>query len=586
MVYQRRVVDGSNNYDYRVGIWMNCYDLETNLTSIRLYGGTTAKPSVMIGNLNQANLDAIGGITPSGWSLYADGAFLKGAIVSTEGQIGGFTIGEATLKNGDLGGSTSVVMSTGASSSTAIGGSSGTNTWAFTASNKYGVTTSGALYSTSGKIGGWTIDTNSLGTGTWGTENGVLLCTGASGSKSIGGSASISGWTITSGANFGVTKTGAVYANDVHLTGAITATSGTIGGASITNGVLQIANANITSLDASKINSGYIAAARINSGTITADKLAANTLHIGGHNLLKSSYLGISNSSTYNIAIIYLVARDKPVAGETVTLQIKGSLASTKTSWGIYNSGGSVQMTTMNSSNYDSTTGIYTKTFSWTVGSAANTYVSIYTLTNSQSGNSSIEWVMLERGNQPSGWGLSADEVGGFTVTNTSIYSGSHSAYNTAADGVFISSDYIALGSGAVTYFNKQGLGKIGPWTLGSTYFRNGNIASATNTTVAGVYLGTDGINVSNGTAATTAYITKSAVNIGDKLTWDGTTLSVSGNITATSGTIGGITANSSYGLYTNSKTSATSTNTGFLISKDGAIYLGAYNSTSKACPF
>ena len=58
------------------------------------------------------------------------------------------------------------------------------------------------------------------------------------------------------------------------------------------------------------------------------------------------------------------------------------------------------------------------------------------------------------------------------------------------------------------------------------------------------------------------------------------------GKITATSGTIGGVTANSSYGLYTNSKTSATSTNTGFLISKNGAIYLGAYNSTNGACPF
>ena len=60
----------------------------------------------------------------------------------------------------------------------------------------------------------------------------------------------------------------------------------------------------------------------------------------------------------------------------------------------------------------------------------------------------------------------------------------------------------------------------------------------------------------------------------------------ITGEVTATSGTIGGVTANTSYGLYTNSKTSATSTNTGFLISKDGAIYLGAYNSTNGACPF
>lgn len=48
------------------------------------------------------------------------------------------------------------------------------------------------------------------------------------------------------------------------------------------------------------------------------------------------------NSTDYNIANVYLVARDKPIAGEIVTLQIKGTLAATKTSWGIYNSGGSI----------------------------------------------------------------------------------------------------------------------------------------------------------------------------------------------------------------------------------------------------
>lgn len=91
-------------------------------------------------------------------------------------------------------------------------------------------------------------------------------------------------------------------------------------------------------------------------------------------------------------------------------------------------------MTTINSTNYDSTTGIYTKTFTWittstpttTTYTANNTYVSIYQMTSSQSGSSSIEWVMLERGNQPSGWGLSADEVGGFNINNTSIYSGTY----------------------------------------------------------------------------------------------------------------------------------------------------------------
>ena len=86
---------------------------------------------------------------------------------------------------------------------------------------------------------------------------------------------------------------------------------------------------------------------------------------------------------------------------------------------------------------------------------------------------------------------------------------------------------------------------KIGPWIVGDSYIRNGNIANATNTTVSGVYLGTSGLNISGGTAATTTYITKSAVNIGDKLKWNGTTLTVNGDVIATkltatsSGTIG-----------------------------------------------
>ena len=110
----------------------------------------------------------------------------------------------------------------------------------FTVKNIFGVTTAGALYSTSGKIGGWTISSNSLVNGTFGTSGSAMMCTGTGTAKSIGGSTSISGWTFSSGANFGVTNTGALYCSDAHVSGEITATSGTIGGCHIDNGVLQI----------------------------------------------------------------------------------------------------------------------------------------------------------------------------------------------------------------------------------------------------------------------------------------------------------------------------------------------------------
>ncbi len=61
---------------------------------------------------------------------------------------------------------------------------------------------------------------------------------------------------------------------------------------------------------------------------------------------------------------------------------------------------------------------------------------------------------------------------------------------------------------------------------------------------------------------------------------------SITGTITANSGTIGGITLNKDYGLYTNNKTTANSTNNGFLIQKDGNIYLGKYNPELQKCPF
>ena len=100
----------------------------------------------------------------------------------------------------------------------------------------------------------------------------------------------------------------------------------------------------------------------------------------------------------------------------------------------------------------------------------------------------------------------------------------------------------------------------VNGFVINPTYFTNGGITSVTSTTKAGVYVGIDGINVSGGTAATTSYITKNNVNIGGKLTWNGSTLSVIGNITtelltATGGTIGCWKINS-LRMYDNSNSS------------------------------
>ena len=194
-----------NSTYYPVGILLTSYGSVsehtdgTAKTFIDIYGGSATKPVVRLGSMT--GLDAINGVTPSGWGLYTSNGYFSGLIVST-----------------------------------------------------------------SGKIGGWSLSTNSLTTGTWGSSGSAMLCTGSTSQKAIGGSpASTSGWVFTAGANFGVTSSGALYANSAHISGEITATSGTIGGASITNGVLLIKDANI---------SGKISASHIDASSITIGSLS------------------------------------------------------------------------------------------------------------------------------------------------------------------------------------------------------------------------------------------------------------------------------------------------------------------------
>ena len=159
----------------------------------------------------------------------------------------------------------------------------------------------------------------------------------------------------------------------------------------------------------------------------------------------------------------------------------------------------------------------------------------------------------------PSGWGIYTSRgyfkgeiyseigyIGGWTIDGTAIKTNNKASITDNTSGMRIDSAN-GIGFSGVTYFNKNGTGKIGPWTLTTGAIHNGKLSNntlvsnpATNTTTSGVYLGTDGLNISGGTAATTSYITKNAVNIGNKLTWNGSTsiLSVNGEITASKLTI------------------------------------------------
>lgn len=120
---------------------------------------------------------------------------------------------------------------------------------------------SGLIVSNEGKIGGWTLGSNALTTGTWGTANSAMLCTGSDISKTIADSGSISGWVFTAGANFGVTKTGAMYCTGAKVNGNITAQSLTIANnATITGSIPQtnVANLSTSLTNAAKTATNFI----------------------------------------------------------------------------------------------------------------------------------------------------------------------------------------------------------------------------------------------------------------------------------------------------------------------------------------
>lgn len=210
---------------YPVGIHMTAYGTN-NSYYIDMYGGnspsssgTKAQPVFRIGNLK--------GITYNGqtfqeakWGVYTYNGYFEGAVVANEGKIANFTIASDKLYTG-----------THSAYNTNVNGIFINDT--YISFGKQALTY--FKNDGTGKIGAWVIGSNALTNGTWGANNSAMVCTGSSTAKAIGGSESISGWTFTSGANFGVTKTGALYASDVNISGAVNATALHVGSSSSTN---------------------------------------------------------------------------------------------------------------------------------------------------------------------------------------------------------------------------------------------------------------------------------------------------------------------------------------------------------------
>lgn len=296
-----------NASGYRLGIYLESYSSENKKPVINIFDGSGTDPKVVLGKLD--GTPKVNNISPTGYGLYSDNAFLKGTIIATSGTIGGFTLSTNSIQNGALGQDGSVMMSLGSNNSASIGDSGNINGWTFTAGSKFGVTKNGAMYATSGKIGGFNIDSTYL----------------QSSDNTVGLSASASDWAFWAGgadistAKFRVNHAGQLWATSATITGNITATSGTIGGCSIKNNVLQIANANINSIDAGKITSGTINADRIGSRTITADKIAigdfTNYANLNEKTALKYGFTTVQDDSALGNPWFQLntLKRDVPI---------------------------------------------------------------------------------------------------------------------------------------------------------------------------------------------------------------------------------------------------------------------------------
>ena len=225
MMYEvNKIVNGTAK-NRPIGILLNSYG-ENKKPCIDIYNGDIedGSPVARMGYLN--GLPSVNGVSPTGYGFYAAGnAYFSGTLVSSSGKIGGFSLSENSIQNGSLGQSGGVLICTGTNSSASIGGSNSINGWCFTAGNTFGVTKTGELYATSGKIGGFKIDSTYL----------------QSSDGTVGLSATSYDWAFWAGgagtdtAKFRVNRAGKLWASNATIAGEITATSGKIGKYTIDN---------------------------------------------------------------------------------------------------------------------------------------------------------------------------------------------------------------------------------------------------------------------------------------------------------------------------------------------------------------
>lgn len=177
-------------------------------------------------------------------------ASFEGKITSIEGSIGGWTIKSGVLYSGST-----YLYSANQSSSTSAGGGT-SSAWRIKISDGFGVTSDGAVYAKSGKIGGWALSADSLKAG-----NTTLSSTGAITISKNGSSAKIT-----------MSADGVLTAKEAIIDGKICANGGTIGKINIdaSGNITEITSANCKKIDAGVINTGTLTSCNIKIGSINS----------------------------------------------------------------------------------------------------------------------------------------------------------------------------------------------------------------------------------------------------------------------------------------------------------------------------
>lgn len=345
----------------------------------------------------------------------------------------------------------------------AINGTTPTG-WGIYTNNGY---FSGVIVSESGKIGGWSLGDDAIYSSTknFYTTNNMYF--GASG--------------LSLSNTFKVTAAGALTATGADITGAIKATSGTIGSNSTAANRWQIGDRSIYYGNATPGN---------NTSTLVISTGTASTKSIGGSDTTSKNWMLSAGTGFGVTSAGVLYATGAHINGEiTATSGTIGSNATAANRWQIGDKA------IFNTTNSMTSTGV-------------GTYVGVDGIRNYKSATAYVnikDGVITALGANITGTitattgtfgnGTNKITVGNGGTANSAIYYGMTTLGDTAHDGFYIGTDGIALGKGAFKVTN-----------AGALSATSGSIGG--NVTIGGTAASTVLTNITNAATTATKYIT------------------------------------------------------------------------------